>query len=97
LGRRHGNRVVLDDDTAERIKSSYSEWQDEEGFSQIVSFEGLDPKSFSFSPALYVKQPTRTTKMSPDDQRSRIVELEARYAMLCQEYEAVRSRLARSS
>ena len=96
LGRRDGSRLILDDDAADRIKSRYSQWQDEVGFSQIVSFERLDPTSLSFSPALYVKQPPRMTKMSPDDQRSRIIELEACYAMLCEEYETIRARLARS-
>jgi type I restriction enzyme M protein len=94
LGRREGVRVVLDDDSARRIRTGFTTWRDEPGFARVVSSSELDHASFSFSPARYIEPAAGPTTMSPDRRRSRIEELDAHYAELCGEYEAVRSRLA---
>lgn len=94
-GARDGNRVTLTDDTIERIRSRYSDWQNEDGFSQVVSFERFDPEISSFSPSAYVKQ-SITTEMNPSVRRARILELDRQHAILSQQYEALRSKLDQS-
>jgi type I restriction enzyme M protein len=96
LGRRDGARLVLDHDSTNQIRTVYKDWRDEAGFSRIVSLDELDPTSFSFSPARYVK-PVTPVAISPYDRRSRIAELDARYSELHQEYEAIRLRLTQLS
>ena len=95
LGRREGSRAVLDDESAQRITSRYRRWEDEAGFSRVIQFEELDPASYSFSPARYMEAATPLAAMNPDERRSQIAELDARYVALCQEYEALRSQLAK--
>ncbi|WP_229743674.1 N-6 DNA methylase [Aliidongia dinghuensis] len=96
LGRREGNRAVLDDEAIERITSRYRRWGDDVGFSRVLPFEELDPANCSFSPARYMEAATPAATMNPDERRSHIAELDARYIALCQEYEALRLQLARS-
>lgn len=95
-GDRDGNRVTLADATIERIRSRYCDWRNEDGFSQVVSFDQLDPKFSSFSPSAYVRPPAATAKMNPSVRRARILELDEQHAILCEQYEALRSRLANS-
>jgi len=97
LGQREGVRTVLDDESAEQIESGYTNWRDKDGFSRVVSFKDIDPTSFSLSPTRYIKPATRLAMISPHDRRSRIDDLDARYAALCREYDALRSKLTQPS
>ncbi|MCK1733967.1 N-6 DNA methylase [Bradyrhizobium sp. 138] len=93
-GNRDGNRVTLADATIERIRSRYCDWRNEDGFSQVVSFEQLDPRITSFSPSAHVRPSQATAKVGPNVRRARILELDKRHAILCEQYEALRSSLA---
>lgn len=95
LGSRRGGRAVLDDEAVWRIKTACSEWKAEEGFSEIVPLKKLDLEGLSFSPAHYVKPVHSPATTNFIDRRSRIIELDERYATLLQEYETLRSQLAR--
>lgn len=95
-GARDGNRVTLTDDTIERIRSRYYDWRNEDGFSQVVSFERFAPETSSFWPSAYVKQSISTTEMSPNVRRGRILELDRQHVVLGQQYEALRSKLDQS-
>jgi len=96
LGRREGVRVLLDDEAIRGITIAFSEWKTERGFSEIVELEKLEAEDFSLSPAHYVEPASPSVTVKPIDRRSNIIELDERYATLHQEYEALRSRLARS-
>jgi type I restriction enzyme M protein len=97
LGQRQGVRMVLDDNSSDRIRTRFNDWSDEEGFSRVVSFGGLDHTSASLSPARYVVSTPLLAPMSPNERRSRIAELDAHYSELCREYEELRLRLDYSS
>ncbi len=96
LGRREGIKTVLDDNSARRIKAGFKEWQDEPGLIRVVPSSELELANFSFSPARYVAPIAEPATISLATRRSLIEKLDARYAELRMEYEALRSQLAES-
>ncbi|WP_422372614.1 N-6 DNA methylase [Hoeflea sp.] len=91
-GRRQGHKMVLSDEAVDRIGSAFHERQPQHGFSNLVSREKLEIEDYSLIPALYVERPD-TEKRSDQDRRSKIMELDERYTLLVDEYEALRSQL----
>jgi type I restriction-modification system DNA methylase subunit len=93
LAQRNGGRSILNDETIANIAEIVKNREIVDSISQLASNEMLANRSFSLSPAHYVKQAPSVTRTDPLERRSRIDELEERYVSLLQEYETIRTNL----